>query len=315
MSAEDLVQGAIDELYSIDPEEFMPRRTALAAAARKTDKDAAKEIAALRKPTRAAYVLNQLVRSDPESAERLADLGRQLVAAQVALDGAKMRELSTLRRGLVEELADQAFSGAGQQSPPPALRDEVVSTLNAAVADEGVVGQLQTGTLLRSARWDGFGFASPPELSVVRPSAPRAPRAQPAAPAKRSRAAAAGKSTTTKAGRTKATKATNATKTTKADRAAAAAAARAEAKAAAKAEEQQRRSVLAQAQKTVRDADTALAKASKVEEDQQTRVRHLHEQLTDARRRLDEFRIDVRRAENRQRKAQQALERATKSAR
>jgi len=308
MSADDAVQEAIEELYSIDPDDFMERRTVLAAAARKTDKAVAKDIAALRKPTRSAYVLNRLVRSDPEAAERLADLGGQLLAAQEALDGPRMRALSTLRRGLVEELADQAFELTGQRSPAPALRDEVVSTMNAAVADESVVEQLRTGTLLRSARWDGFGFASPPELSVVRPASPRRPRDEPDTAPKagaRKAVASTGRGTASKAraGRIG---------TSSIDRRAAEVAARAEAKAEAKAEEKRQREALAQAQRTVKDADSELAKITKAEDEQQTRVRLLHEQLTDARRRLDELRIDVRRAENRQRKAQNALERQQK---
>lgn len=298
MAAVDPVQDAIDELYAIDPDEFMERRTALATQARSTDKAAAKSIAALRKPTRSAYALNRLVRSDPDAAQRLADLGDQLVAAQESLDGARMRELSTLRRGLVEELADEAFEAAEVRSAPPALRDEVVATLNAAVADQSVVGQLRTGTLLRSARWDGFGFASPPELSVVRPAQPSKPRADPPAITK----ASDRRPGVTGAARAEA-------------RELAQARAKDTAKAAAKAEERRKRTELAEAQRTVREADTALAKATKAEDEQHTRVRLLHEQLTDARRRLDEFRIDVRRAENRVRKAQAALERQQKQPR
>lgn len=298
MAADDPVQDAIDELYAIDPHEFMERRTALATQARTTDKAAAKSIAALRKPTRSAYALNRLVRADPDAAQRLADLGQQLVAAQESLDGARMRELSTLRRGLVEELADEAFEAAEVRSAPPALRDEVVSTLNAAVADQSVIEQLRTGTLLRSARWDGFGFASPPELSVVRPAQPAKPRAE--TPAKT-------KASDRRPGVTGAARAEA--------RELAQARAKDTAKAAAKAEERRQRTELAQAQRTVREADTALAKATKAEDEQHTRVGLLHEQLTDARRRLDEFRIDVRRAENRVRKAQAALERQQKRAR
>lgn len=311
MAADDPVQDAIDELYAIDPDEFMERRTALATQARSTDKAAAKSITALRKPTRSAYALNRLVRSDPDAAQRLADLGEQLVAAQDSLDGPRMRELSTLRRGLVEELADEAFGAAEVRSAPPALRDEVVSTLNAAVADQSVVGQLRTGTLLRSARWDGFGFASPPELSVVRPAPPSKPRAEPPARAKpkasdrRTGATGAARAEARELAQTRA-------KDTAIDTAKGVAK---EAKAAAKAEEQRRRTGLAQAQRTVREADTGLAKATKAEDEQHTRVRLLHEQLTDARRRLDEFRIDVRRAENRVRKSQAALERQEKRGR
>ncbi|MGI8721067.1 MAG: hypothetical protein ACR2JG_02435 [Geodermatophilaceae bacterium] len=322
MGAGDLLTQAIEELYSVDPDEFMQRRTALAAKARSSDDDdkaAGKEIAGLRKPTRSAYALNQLVRSDPGAAPRLAELGDALRAAQEALDGARMRELSTLRRGLIEELADQAFLASGHRSPAPGLREEVVSTLNAAVADQSVVEQLGSATLVRPARWDGFGFASPPELSVVRPTTPRQ-RAAPSTGAEpgTGRAAATRTTTTTatqpakpvKAGKAiKQTRAGQASKATETQMRAAQAAARAQAKAEAKAEEQRRRQAMAEAARAVKEADSALAKAVRAEDDQRTRVRHLHEQLTDSRRRLDEIRIDLRRAENRQRKAQQALDR------
>jgi len=304
VSTADLVRAAIDELYALDPDEFTDRRTALAAEARSTDKAAGKDIAALRKPTRSAYALNQLVRSDPDAAGRLAQLGDDLRAAQESLDGPRMRELSTLRRGMVEELADQAFQAfqaTGQRSPTPALRDEVVSTLNAAVADESVVEQLGSATLVKAARWDGFGFASPPELSVVRPGGPRQPRDAPST-GKPKPPTARPEQTVIK-GR-KATKAA-----TKSEQQAQKRAADAAARAQAKAEEQHQRQVLAEARRAVKDAGSALTKAAKAEEEQQTQVRLLHEQLTDARRRLDEMRIDLRRAENRERKAQQALDR------
>lgn len=310
-TADDLVQQAIDELYSVDPDEFTERRSALAAQARTTDKTVARDIAALRKPTRSAYALNRLVRSDPEVAARLAELGDDLRSAQESLDGARMRELSTLRRGMVEELADQAFQATGQPASAAGLREEVVSTLNAAVADDSVVAQLGSGTLLRPARWDGFGFASPPELSVVRPPSPRRSRDEPTTRP----TTGAGKSDSHKGtGETITIKGNKAAKATKGERGAAEAAARAEARARAeaKAEEQRRRQSLAAAQRAVKDTDSALGKAVKAEEDQQTRARLLHEQLTDARRRLDEIRIDLRRAENRQRKAQQALDRLQK---
>jgi len=312
-TADDLVQQAIDELYSVDPDEFTERRSALAAQARTTDKTVARDIAALRKPTRSAYALNRLVRSDPEVAARLAELGDDLRSAQESLDGARMRELSTLRRGMVEELADQAFQATGQPASAAGLREEVVSTLNAAVADDSVVAQLGSGTLLRPARWDGFGFASPPELSVVRPPSPRRSRDEPTTRP----TTGAGKSDSHKGtGETITIKGNKAAKATKGERGAAEAAAQAEARAwaraEAKAEEQRRRQSLAAAQRAVKDTDSALGKAVQAEEDQQTRARLLHEQLTDARRRLDEIRIDLRRAENRQRKAQQALDRLQK---
>jgi hypothetical protein len=91
----DLVADAAAELYGADPASFMARRTALADAARRADDAAAaKEIAALRKPTRPAWVLNTLVRASPDVPGRLAELASSLRSAAEAADGARLRELS-----------------------------------------------------------------------------------------------------------------------------------------------------------------------------------------------------------------------------
>ncbi|MGH3207017.1 MAG: hypothetical protein ACRDNO_04590, partial [Trebonia sp.] len=63
VTAGDRVAAAAEALYGADPEAFTGRRGELAAAARDAgDKAAAKAITALRKPTRAAWVVNQLAR-------------------------------------------------------------------------------------------------------------------------------------------------------------------------------------------------------------------------------------------------------------
>ena len=63
VSGSDFLREATAELYGSDPEEFTERRTALASQARAAgDRAAAKEIAGLRKPTRSAWMINQLVR-------------------------------------------------------------------------------------------------------------------------------------------------------------------------------------------------------------------------------------------------------------
>ena len=72
VSGTDFVGEATAELYGSDPEGFTERRAALAAQARAAgDRPAAKEIAGLRKPTRPAWMINQLVRADPGVADRL----------------------------------------------------------------------------------------------------------------------------------------------------------------------------------------------------------------------------------------------------
>ena len=158
--AADLVTAAVAELYDADPQEFTDRRKALAAAARAAgDADAAKQIAALRKPTRAAWVVNRLARTDPDAPTRLASLAAALQAAQQAKDGPRLRELSAARGPLIDALTGQALDAAGVPDPPAGLREEVSATLTAALADPDVAAGFASGTLTRAVQWAGFGVA------------------------------------------------------------------------------------------------------------------------------------------------------------
>ena len=171
MSGTDFLAEATDELYGSDPEGFTERRAALAAQARAAgDRPAAKQIAGLRKPTRPAWIINQLVRDDPEVAARLTGLGDDLRAAATALDGAKIRELSQARRRLIDSLIRQALQQAGEQSPAAALREDLTATFGAALADPEVARELAAGTLLRAVHRADFS-AGIPELSLVPPVA------------------------------------------------------------------------------------------------------------------------------------------------
>jgi hypothetical protein len=171
VSGSDFLREATAELYGSDPEEFTERRTALASQARAAgDRTAAKEIAGLRKPTRSAWMINQLVRADPGVADRLAGLGDELRAAEAALDGAKIRELSQERRKLVDTLIRRTLQQAGEQSPSAALREDLTATFGTALADPQVARDLADGTLVRAAHHADFGTGAP-ELTLVPPPA------------------------------------------------------------------------------------------------------------------------------------------------
>lgn len=88
VTSPDLVSQAVAELYASDPDTFTERRGALVAGARAAgEAAAAKQIAGLRKPTRSAWIVNQLVRADPDVTSKLAELGDELRAAEGAMDG------------------------------------------------------------------------------------------------------------------------------------------------------------------------------------------------------------------------------------
>jgi DNA polymerase IIIc chi subunit len=155
----DPLADATAELYRLDPDEFMPRRQDLAARAREAGQPAvAKQIAALRKPTRSAWVVNRLVRTEPGTTQRLTALAAELRDAERAMDGARIRELSATRRRLVDDLTVQALSVLA--APPAALREEVMATFDSALANPEIAASL--GTLVRAAHWAGFGLAPAP---------------------------------------------------------------------------------------------------------------------------------------------------------
>lgn len=160
----DLLAEARAELYEAEPDGFTARRQELAEGARDAGEPAvAKQINALRKPTRSAWVVNRLVRSDPGVRSRLDALAADL---REAADGARIRELSTARARLVDELTRTAL--AGLPAPAAALREEVTATLDAAIADPEVAGRL--GTLVRAEQYAGFGPMGPGSFSASPPA-------------------------------------------------------------------------------------------------------------------------------------------------
>jgi Outer membrane efflux protein len=165
-----MADDALDELYWVKPEEFTAVRSRLAAAARDhDDADAAKRISAARKPTTAAWVVNRLALSHAKTKQRLADLRERLLAAHAEMDGDRIRELSKDQRKLIDELTKSAFETAEMTDPSAALRDDVVGTLQAAVADSDVNARL--GRLAKAESWSGFGDlgATATVATVTRP--------------------------------------------------------------------------------------------------------------------------------------------------
>jgi hypothetical protein len=297
---DDKLQQATDALFSADPDEFMKRRTELAADAKRSgDAGAGRKIAALRKPTRSAFTVNQLARAEPDLIAQLVDLGEQLRSAERSVDPKQIRELTRQRRRLVDALTRRAFEVTDESAPSSALRDEVVSTLTAALADADIARQVADGVLVKPARWEGFGFGGSPDLTLIGGSggggrATGETRDKPV--------------TTPKPAARK-----GLSKQERDDERARMAAAEEERKAQAKAEAQQaKQDRVDAAQQAADDAEEAFLLATDEEQTKVDRLRELEEQVADARKAVDEARITLRRAEIRQRRTRDALDRLTR---
>jgi hypothetical protein len=338
VTEDDPLPEEVAELYASGPDEFVKRRGALADRARAAGQAAlAKRIAGLRKPTRSAWIINQLIRSDPAVSVQLADLGKQLRAAQSSLDGAAIRDLSLQRRQLVDAMARQAFAVAGQSSPPAVIRDEVTATLGAALADPRVADRVRAGTLERAAHSEGFGAegfgtAGAQVLMLVRSPARGgpAPGGKTAGPAREAATAGpdrGGTAASTARGDTAASRPGGSTAVSLAPASSSAPRARQQAAAARdrrpakttelaaarmRAERDRRQHAIAEAEREAAEADWALEAAEKSEREEERAVQRLQEQLADARHRLADARLEARQAATAQRYALMVLGRLRK---
>jgi hypothetical protein len=324
VSGADLLAAAVDELYSADPDEFIERRRMLAAGARSAgDAVAAKRIAALRKPTRSAWVVNQLARSAPGAASELAGLGEQLRDAQRSADGEALRELSRRRYQLVGSLVRQALAVSGQQhAPSSALRDEVAATLGAAVADPQVAAQVAAGALAQPVHREGFGPAGVLTVVTSQPARTKTAARPAARPVRRTTAPDAGQAAkdaapehrrrqpaVARTGRERSEAGVAEPERGRREAGAAGAGRGRPQAAVADAGRERRRAALAAAENEAAEADrTAEAKAA-AEREQENTVRELEEQLAEGRLRLAGARIEARRARAAQRRARLALDR------
>ncbi|WP_420752518.1 hypothetical protein [Rhodococcus sp. O3] len=160
-----------DELYGVDPNEFVAARDEYVAQAREAgDRDTAAVIGKLRKPTVAAWLVNLLARDRADELAALLDLGDALRKAQRRLSGSDLRKLSNQRRhavGALEREAGRLAVSRGRRVSEAALR-EVGQTLNAALADPDIEERVRAGRLETSLEYSGFGDSGAVPLHVVR---------------------------------------------------------------------------------------------------------------------------------------------------
>jgi hypothetical protein len=181
MADDDLPPDA-DALYGLPLEDFVPERAAVAKRLRgEGDREAAKRVTALRKPSVAAWTINQLVRSRTKDVAAFTKAADGLRAAQGALleghgSPADLRSARAAERkavGRLIEVARGLFPGG--REPGESTLERIGATLHAAAADESVRDEVLSGRLLRERESSGFGDLDV-ELAAALPPKTKAKR-------------------------------------------------------------------------------------------------------------------------------------------
>jgi hypothetical protein len=169
----------LDRLYHGPLEEFTAARNELAGSLRSEGaRDAADWVKGLRKPSRAAWLVNQLATRKPKEIRRLLEIDDELRVAQEemlagATDRTKLREAARREQETIDELLQTAEAigrehGVGQQ-----ILTRVGETLQAASSDPEVAEAIRQGRLDREQRAVGIGLLGP-----ATPSGPPGGRAK-----------------------------------------------------------------------------------------------------------------------------------------
>jgi hypothetical protein len=175
------LEEALDQLYGADLDAFVAERKRLARELKDAgEREAADAVAKARKPTVAAWALNQLARTHRRDVDLLLDAGHRLRQAQegvvggadrAAYEQAQNTERDALRR--LTQHASELLGGASSQA-----LSQISGTLRtAAVSEEGreLLARGRFTTPLAAEGFDVFGsLPSPPARSRQKPPSEKA---------------------------------------------------------------------------------------------------------------------------------------------
>jgi hypothetical protein len=123
----------------------------------------AAEVAALRRPTVAAWALNQVGRHAGEKISAALDAAEALraaIEAAVGGDRSQVRDAERAERAAIRDAADAAAELLSADGRPPteSVRQKIIDTLKAAAQDSSVADELRSGRLTTDHSASGFGF-------------------------------------------------------------------------------------------------------------------------------------------------------------
>jgi hypothetical protein len=148
------------ELYGGSLATFVERRKELAGAARRGgNRDEAKLIGEMRKPTAAAHLVNQLALADDATLLELIELGAEIRRTMATGDAQEMRSLLKGRAAAIEKTLARAraLAEANDESVSGAVGDQIVQTLRAAMASDEAAAAVRNGSLTEALDEPSFG--------------------------------------------------------------------------------------------------------------------------------------------------------------
>jgi hypothetical protein len=149
------------ELYGLAPAEFTASRDARVAEAKKAgERELAKAIAKLRRPSTSAWLANMLVRDGEDRVTDMLQLGVALRQAQDRSDKEELRKLQSRRRRAMAALVERAANLAQDrgESISDAVGRELQATLEAALLDPEAAAALLGGCLTTGLHYAGLGW-------------------------------------------------------------------------------------------------------------------------------------------------------------
>ena len=154
----------LNELFHGPLEGFTGARNEVAKSLRSSGEPRAADwVKGLKKPSRAAWLVNQLAARKPKEVRRLLDAGEKLRAAQEemlagAADREKLREVAAGEREAIDTLVGTAEAIGREHGVGSQILDRVGETLQAATTDPEVAEAIEKGWLDRERRASGIGL-------------------------------------------------------------------------------------------------------------------------------------------------------------
>jgi hypothetical protein len=178
----------LDRLFHGPLEEFTAARNELTKSLRADGKgEAADWVKGLRKPTRAAWLVNELAARKPKQVAKLLEVGGDLRRGQEEMlagspDREALRKAARREQEAVDSLVRTAEAVGREHKVGSQVLDRVTETLRAAAGDPGVARAIELGRLEREQRAASVGLTG-----AVTPAPPKGRRAKDDAAERRAR--------------------------------------------------------------------------------------------------------------------------------